>query len=132
MADTGNSGFWLVDFHKNVTELTNGIFLVSMLYFPSPNVLRFFHNDLLFHHAQVKIELSSFIALDSSHILPFYSFANTIQFLFIRSTLSISAAKIKQHFIKNNKSSRVLFFFCIYRDALHMTWQTEILSHSLR
>jgi hypothetical protein len=67
-------------FLKNITELTNGTFLVSILYYPSPNVLRFIHKAFLYHPAQVKIELSSFNALDSSHNLPFDSFVNKIQF----------------------------------------------------
>jgi len=72
----------MADTFLHITELTNGTFLVSILYYPSPNVLRFIHKDFLYHPAQVKIELNSFNALDSSHNLPFDSFVNKIQFWF--------------------------------------------------
>jgi hypothetical protein len=50
--------------------------------------LRFFHNDLYYHHSQMKIELSSFVALSSSHVLPFYSFATRNKNCMCRPCLS--------------------------------------------
>jgi hypothetical protein len=59
---------WLIS--KKCYWIDKRHILISMLNFTSPDVLRFFHNDFLYHHAQVKIELSSFIPLNSSHVLP--------------------------------------------------------------